>query len=148
MKIYIGGDHAGFELKEKLKIFLKGLKYEIKDLGPFEYDPVDDYPDFVKRVAEAVAKNPKDSRGILIANSGQGEAIMANRFKGIRAAVFYGGPLDLIKLSREHNDANVLSLGAHFLNEKHAKEAVKLWLETPFSGEVRHQRRIEKIDNN
>src|SRR3989338_1432248 len=114
MKIYIGGDHAGFELKEKLKIFLKGLKYEIKDLGPFEYDPVDDYPDFVKRVAEAVAKNPKDSRGILIANSGQGEAIMANRFKGIRAAVFYGGSQEKLKIFLSDHYDNGLSFFGHF----------------------------------
>jgi ribose 5-phosphate isomerase B len=146
VKIYLGGDHAGFELKQKIKIFLEGLKYEVEDLGPFEYDPADDYPDFVKRVCEAVAKDLKNSRGILIANSGQGEAIIANRYKGVRAVVFYGGSSEILTLSRQHNDANVLSLGAHFLSEPEAKEAVKLWLETPFSNEERHKRRIQKID--
>lgn len=146
MKIYLGGDHNGFELKQKIKTFLKGANYEVEDLGPHIYDPNDDYPDFSKRIAGVVAKNPDYSRGILIAKTGQGEAICANRFKACRAAVYYGGPEEILKLSRQHNDANILCIGAHFLNEEHIKEIIKLWLETPFSGEDRHRRRIEKID--
>lgn len=146
MKIYLAGDHAGFELKERIKSFLKESGYEVEDLGPHFYDQNDDYPDFVKKAALAVAKNPENSRAILIANSGQGEAICANRYKGVRAVVFYGGSEEIVKLSREHNNANVLSLGAHFLTEKHLKEIIKLWLDTPFSKEERHQRRLEKID--
>lgn len=146
MKIYIGGDHAGFELKEELKTFLNNLGYEVEDKGPYQYNPDDDYPDFIKPVAQAVA-DEKDSFGIIIGGSGQGEAITANRIKGIRAAVYYGGPEEIIKLSKEHNSANILSLGARFLTVKQAKKAVKLWLKTGFSGAKRHQRRIEKIDH-
>jgi len=145
MKIYIGSDHAGFELKQKLVLFLKELGHEVEDFGAHELDENDDYPDFVAPVARAVSEDV-DAKGIVLGGSGQGEAIAANRVNGVRAVVYYGGNEDIVKLSREHNDANVLSLGARFLSEDEAKEAVKLWLETPFSGEERHRRRIEKID--
>ncbi|MDO8555056.1 MAG: RpiB/LacA/LacB family sugar-phosphate isomerase [bacterium] len=146
MQVYIASDHAGFKLKEKIKNELGKLGFEVKDFGPFSYDKDDDYPDFVRPVAEAVASDSENSRGIILGASGQGEAILANRFKNVRAVVFFGDNLEIIKLSREHNNANVLSLGAHFLSEEEAKVAVKLWLETPFSGEERHIRRIRKID--
>jgi ribose 5-phosphate isomerase B len=146
MKIYIGSDHAGFELKEKLVPFLNELGYEIEDKGAYSLDSQDDYPDFVKPVAEAVSKD-LNSKGIVLGGSGEGEAIATDKIEGIRTAVWYGGSLEVIKLSREHNDANILSLGARFINEEEAKEAVKLWLETPFSGDERHVRRIEKLDN-
>lgn len=161
MKIYLASDHAGFQLKEKLKVFLEGLGYEIKDFGAYEYNTDDDYPDFIREVASAVANDPEHSRGVVIGGSGQGEAMVANRFSGVRAAVFYGAiapkePVDvygesstnifeILKLSRKHNDANVLSLGARFISEDEAKEAVKIWLETEFAGEERHIRRIKKI---
>lgn len=144
--IYLGADHAGFELKEKLKIFLKELGYETEDMGNFVFDEKDDYPDFVRQVADAVAKEPENNRGIILGGSSQGEAMVANRIKGIRAAVVYNYNEDIIRLSREHNDANVLSLGARFLSEEEAKKTVRLWLETNFSGEERHKRRIKKID--
>jgi ribose 5-phosphate isomerase B len=144
MKIYIGSDHAGYELKETLKKFLVELGHEVIDKGAFELNPEDDYPDFIRPVAEAVASDP-ESRGIILGGSGQGEAMVANRVKGVRAAVYYGGDLEIVKLSREHNNANTLSLGARFISEEEAKKAVKLWLETPFAG-GRHQRRLEKID--
>lgn len=146
MKIFLGADHAGFELKEKIKEFLAGLGHEIIDHGAFEFKADDDYPDFIRLAAEAVSKD-LESRGIIFGGSGQGEAMVANRYKGVRAAVYYGGTEEIIKLSREHNDANVLSLGARFIDEKTAKDAVKLWLETSFNGEERHKRRIAKIDN-
>lgn len=145
MQIYIASDHAGFELKGKLVEFLKGQGKEIEDLGPSIYMEGDDYPDFILPLAQKVAQN-KDSFGIVIGASGQGEAMAANRVKGVRAAVYYGMPQALIKLSREHNDANVLSLGARFLSEEDAKTAVELFLTTPFSGEERHVRRIAKLD--
>lgn len=144
--IYVGGDHAGFELKELLTGFLTDLGYRVIDKGPFTYDEKDDYPEFVFLVAEAVAAHP-ESRGIVIGGSGQGEAMAANRVKGARAAAYYGGSDDIIALSREHNDANILALGARFVDEKTAKKAVEKWLETDFSGEERHRRRIKQLDS-
>ncbi|MEK9166264.1 MAG: RpiB/LacA/LacB family sugar-phosphate isomerase [Patescibacteria group bacterium] len=146
MKIYLASDHAGFELKEALKKYLTELGYGGEDKGAYSLNSEDDYPDFIRPVVEAVAADPEHVRGIVLGGSGQGEAMIANRYKGVRAAVYYGGQLEIVKLSREHNDANILSLGARFISEYEAKEAVKLWLETPFLGEVRHMRRIEKID--
>lgn len=154
MKIFIGGDHAGFELKKEIIEFLKSEGHDVTDFGAFELKPEDDYPDFVIPVAKAVASNPL-SRGIIIGGSGQGEAICANRFSGVRAVVFNGQYRpkdgrelpDEIILSREHNDANILSLGARFLNFDEAKKAVKKWLNTAFSGDERHVRRLSKIDN-
>lgn len=146
MKIYIGTDHAGFELKEELKRFLNDAGCEVVDKGAYEFNEADDYPDFifpvVKAVAEDIAGN-QDSRGIVIGGSGQGEAIVANKLKGIRAAVVYDDYS--AKMSRAHNDANIISLGNRTLSINRAKELVKLWLETPFSNEERHKRRIEKI---
>lgn len=144
--IHLASDHAGFELKEKLKIYLGELGYEIQDHGPASFNAEDDYPDFIRPAAEAVAKNPDDV-AVVLGGSGQGEAMVANRFPGVRAAVFYGGARghEIVKLSREHNNANILSLGARFVSEEEAKAAVKLWLETPFASEERHVRRINKI---
>ena len=143
-KIYIASDHAGFELKERLLSFLTERGYEVSDLGPPTYDKNDDYPDTIGVLVRAVADAP-GAFGIAIGGSGQGEAMVANRTPGIRAAVFYGGNKDIVKLSREHNDANILSLGARFLSPEEAQEAVLLWLDTPFSGEERHVRRIAKL---
>ncbi|MBI5798720.1 MAG: RpiB/LacA/LacB family sugar-phosphate isomerase [Candidatus Yonathbacteria bacterium] len=145
MRIYIGTDHAGFELKEALLPFLRAHGHDVEDMGAHKLEALDDYPDFISPVAEAVAQNP-DSRGIILGGSGQGEAMCANRVKGARAAVYYGGPFDVAVLSREHNDANILSLGARFVEEEEAREVVRVWLETPFSGDERHARRIAKLD--
>lgn len=144
--IYLASDHAGFELKEKLQTFLSELGFEVEDIGNHNHEEGDDYPDFIFPAAKKVSEDPENNRAIILGGSGQGEAIAANRIKGVRAVVFYGGPLDIIKLSREHNDANILSLGARFIFENEAKEAVKMWLETSFSDGERHKRRIEKID--
>lgn len=146
MRIYLGADHAGFELKEKLKSYLIETGYDAEDIGNFVYDEKDDYPDFIRKAADAVAKDPENNKGIILGGSGQGEAMVANRVKGIRAAVVFNYNEDIIRLSREHNDANVLSLAARFLSEEEAKKIVKLWLETEFLGEERHKRRILKID--
>lgn len=163
MKVYLATDHAGFELKGKLKTFLSKLGYEVQDFGAFEYNPDDDYPDFISKAAEAVSKDPENSKAIVLGGSGQAEAMVANKFKEVRCALFYAAaaPLgaaditgrksedifEMIRLTREHNNANVLSIGARFVSEEEAKEAVKLWLATPFSNEERHKRRIDKIKN-
>ena len=144
--IYLGSDHAGYELKNKLKEFLLLEGYEVKDLGNLKYDEKDDYPDFILPVARRVVEDPEHNLGIILGGSGQGEAMAANRVKGARAAVYYGGSMDIVKFSREHNNANVLSLGARFLSEEDAKAAVKLWLATKFTGDERHVCRIKKLD--
>ena len=146
MKIFIGSDHAGYELKEKLKTYLEELNHEVVDKGAFSLDKDDDYPDFIKPVAEEVSKDV-NSFGIILGGSGQGEQISANKINGARAIEYYGGNLEIIKLGREHNNANILSLGARFVIEEEAKEVVKIFIETPFSNDERHIRRINKIEN-
>ncbi len=145
MRIYLGTDHAGFELKEKVKQFLIEKGHEVKDFGAFSFDADDDYPDFIRPVAEAVAQDA-ESRGIVFGGSGQGEAMVANRVSGVRATVYYGFSEDIIRLSREHNSANILSLGARFVIAEEALRIIELWLSLPFSEEERHKRRINKID--
>lgn len=147
-KIYMSGDHAGFKIKESIKSWLKKEGYNVVDCGPFFYDKKDDYPDFVVPMAKLVSKD-KNSRGIIIAGSGQGEVIAANRIKGVRTVLYYGysDPKKILKLSREHNDSNVLSMGAFFINEKKMKDAIKIWLKAPFSNAARHKRRLVKIDH-
>lgn len=147
MKIYIATDHAGYEMKEGLVAYLKEeLGHAVFDMGAHQNNPDDDYPDFIALAAEKVSHDPDRSRGIILGASGEGEAVVANRFPKVRCAVYYGGPFDIVKLSREHNNANMLSLGAHFLSPDEAKKAVKLWLETAFSEEERHIRRLKKIE--
>ena len=144
-KIFLGADHAGFELKEHVKKYLLQHGIKVEDKGVFHFNKQDDYPDFIMPVAEEVAKNP-NNKGIIFGASGQGEAIAANRIKGVRAALYYGNNMEIVKLSRTHNNANILSLGAKFLTKDEAVKAVKLWLNTEFSDESRHIRRIKKID--
>ena len=126
---------------------MKELGFEVEDCGAYEFNPDDDYPEFVKKAAQAVSEAPESSRAIVLGGSGQGEGIVVNKFLNVRSTVYYGGNLEIVKLSREHNDANVLSLGARFLSLNEAKEAIKLWLETQFSKEERHRRRVAKIEN-
>ena len=145
MKIFLAADHAGFELKEFLSNHLIQLGYNVEDCGAYEMDSTDDYPDFIIPAARKVASDP-DSRGIIMGGSGQGEAIAANRIKGVRAAVYYDGPIDIVKLSRSHNNANILSLGARFISNEKAVEVVKMWFNEPFEG-GRHQKRIDKLDD-
>ena len=144
MKIHLATDHAGLELKEKVKLYLSDLNYEVIDHGAYEYDALDDYPDFIFPCANAVSNDP-ESKGIILGGSGQGEAMAANRVKGVRAAVFYNGPDEIIKLSRQHNNANILSLGARFMSEEGMYKIIEVWLSTDFES-GRHQRRIEKLD--
>lgn len=144
MKIYLATDHAGFELKEKVKIFLQKEGYEVENCGAHTFDKLDDYPDFISIAAEKVSQDPENARGVIFGSSGQGEAIVANKFPNVRAIVYYGGSEEIISLSREHNDANILSIGARFVDER-VLSLIKLWLEAPFTHEERHVRRIEKI---
>ena len=143
--IVLATDHAGFELKEAVKKSLLELGFEVKDFGALEYEPNDDYPDFINPAAKFISEND-NTMGIIFGGSGQGEAMAANRFKGVRAAVFYDGPDEIINLSRLHNNANVLSFGSRFIDAERAKELIKQWLSVEFEG-GRHQKRIEKLDS-
>ena len=145
--IYLATDHRGFKLKEKIKQWLKEWGFEYADEGAFSYEPADDYPDFVHQAAKGVSGKPVENKGIILGASGQGEAMVANRHKGVRAAVYNSPNTDIVRLARLHNDANVLSLGTEFLSDLEVKEAVKLFLDSPFSGDERHRRRIKKIDS-
>ncbi len=142
MRVHLGSDHAGFELKELLVERLTELGHEPVDHGPQEYDAVDDYPPFVLRAAEGVAQDP-GSLGIVIGGSGNGEAIAANKVLGIRCALAHS--VETATLGREHNDANVVSIGARMHDEATARTLVEAFLATPYSGEARHTRRIEML---
>jgi ribose 5-phosphate isomerase B len=161
MKVYFASDHAGFETKNKLFAYVRDqLGYDVEDCGALTNDPQDDYPGIIAVAARKLAADVaagKDSRAIVAGASGQGEAIVANRFKGVRCALYYGDPgheqvdasgkhLDILASTREHNNANALSLGLRFLTFDQAKDAVTRWLATPFPGEARHARRITQID--
>jgi ribose 5-phosphate isomerase B len=147
MIIYFAADHAGFELKNELFTYVRDeLGHTVDDCGAYNFDKDDDYPAFVSAAVAKVSVDPENNRAIILGGSGQGEAMVANRTKGIRAAVYYGGNSEIVTLAREHNNANVLSLGARFLDTSDAKEAVRLWLTTKFSGEERHARRIAQLD--
>jgi ribose 5-phosphate isomerase B len=160
MRIFFASDHAGFSLKEVLRAYVATLGHDVEDCGAYTYDEEDDYPDIIagcmrrmQSAFSAESAKERDVRAIILGGSGQGEAIVANRFSGIRAVVYNGESvralereLDEITLSREHNNANVLSLGARFLSEDEARHAVHKWLDTDFSHDPRHERRIERID--
>jgi len=144
-RIVLATDHAGFKLKEAVKKSLLELGLEVKDFGALEYESTDDYPDFINPAAKFISEND-NTMGIIFGGSGQGEAMAANRFKGVRAAVFYDGPDEIINLSRLHNNANVLSFGSRFIDADRAIELIKKWLGVEFEG-GRHQKRIEKLDS-
>jgi ribose 5-phosphate isomerase B len=141
MKIAIGSDHAGFQYKDKVRELLESLDHYVTDFGTHSEEPVD-YPLFIRPVAEAVAR-VEFERGIVLGGSGNGEAIVANRIKGIRCTLCWNA--DSARLARQHNDANMLSLGQRMMTLETALQIVRIWLETPFEG-GRHQRRIELID--
>jgi len=142
MKIYLGTDHAGFQLKEKIKAFLLEKAFEVEDCGALTFDKDDDYPDFIAKTAIRVSENP-NSKGVVFGKSGAGECITANKIKGIRAIL--GFSVENVKLAREHNDANVLSFGSAFVDEEVTKNLLTIFLETKFTNEERHIRRINKI---
>jgi len=140
--IYIGSDHAGYTLKEEIKKFLESLGYEFIDVGTDSIEPAD-YPDYAKKVVDGVLDNP-ENRGIMICGTGIGSCIAANRHKSIRAALPYNE--ETARLSREHNNANILCLGGRTMDKELAKKMTRIWLETPFSEAERHVRRLKKIE--
>lgn len=158
--VYLATDHTGLDLKNKVKDFLIEKGYQVEDCGVYQLDPNDDYPDFISKAAEKVSKKP-DEVAIIFGGSGQGEAMVANKYPNVRCALFYSkaapveaadisgrqsdDPFEILRLTRQHNHANVLSIGVRFLKEEDVLKAVLIWLETSFSEEERHVRRVEKI---
>lgn len=161
MKVYLATDHTGYTLKEKVKQILIEKNFVVEDCGAYAYDADDDYPDFIAKAAIAVGKDPVNSRGIIFGGSGQGEAIVANKIKNVRCALFYTpaipvhainiegiqstDPFEMIKLTREHNNANMLSIGVRFVKDEDVFNIITMWLQTPDATAERHLRRIEKI---
>jgi ribose 5-phosphate isomerase B len=142
MRIHIGSDHAGLELKNELLAHLVNSGHDVTDHGPYEYDALDDYPDFCIPAAQAVAKDPT-SLGVVIGGSGNGEQISANKVKGIRAVLAWS--IETAKLGKEHNNANVVSIGGRMHSIDQCKEIIDAFIATPFSNDERHIRRINKI---
>lgn len=161
MKIALSTDHAGFSSLQKLQRFLERAGYECVNYGPELFDPLDDYPDYIRPAAKAVASG-ECKFGIIFGGSGEGEAMVANRIPGVRCGVYYGpakslwtidaegseakDEYEILRLNRRHNDANMLSLAGRFLDQAAIEKAVAVWLESPFGNEDRHVRRINKID--
>jgi ribose 5-phosphate isomerase B len=144
--IHLATDHAGFELKGEVGAWLKNEGYEVVDHGAHQYDEMDDFPDYIRLASEAVSKSPATAKAIIFGGSGQGEAMVANRYPHVRATVYYGGNEDVILLSREHNDANMLSIGARFVDLETVKRIVPKWLNGAFSGDPKYERRNQKIE--
>jgi ribose 5-phosphate isomerase B len=144
-QIILATDHAGFERKEAVKARLLSQGYEVLDLGAHNFDPEDDYPDYMHQAALMVAEKPQARKAIVFGGSGEGEAMVMNRYKGVRCLGYNGPNLEIVSLSRKHNDANGLSIGARFVSEGDTLEAVDVWLDTAFEG-GRHVDRIAKID--
>ncbi len=142
MRVHLGSDHAAYELKDHLAGWLEQRGHEVVDHGPRAFDPDDDYPPYVLRAAEAVAAD-RGSLAVVLGGSGNGEQIAANKVRGVRAALAWNE--DTAKLAREHNDANVLSVGARMHTADEASRMLEVFLETPYSGQARHQRRIDMI---
>jgi len=140
MRIAVASDHAGYRLKEELKLLLRELGHEVRDFGTHSDDPAD-YPDFIAPAAEAVSRGEYD-RGIVLGGSGNGEAMTANKVAGIRCALCHD--VTTARLARAHNDANMLALGQRVVGLEVARDLVRMWLETPFDG-GRHQRRVDKM---
>lgn len=144
--VYVASDHAGFEHKAAIVTWLQSEHYTVIDVGALHYDTLDDFPDYVMQAAIAVAAAPAARVGIIFGGSGQGEAMAANRFAGVRATVYYGGDTAIIDLSREHNDANVLSIGARFVTIDAAKHVIWQWLHHEASTDEKYTRRNRKLD--
>lgn len=161
MNIALASDHTGFEQLKDLQFFLESQGHTVQNFGPQSLNLTDDYPDYIFQAAQAVASGSCE-KGIVLGGDGQGEAMAANRLKGVRCGVYYGpavigriidvngrissSPYEIIRLTRQHNDANMLSIGARFVSLSEMQNIVKLWLDTPFSDEPRHVRRIDKLD--
>lgn len=152
MLVYIASDHAGFEMKKTVENYLLEKGHDVVDVGSFSFVEDDDYPDYIhpaiQKMKESIAELGEESvRAVILGGSGTGEAIVANRYKNVRAMVFNSVNLEVVKLGREHNNANVLSVGARFVDNDYLKLALEKFLETPFDESSRHSRRLEKIDN-
>lgn len=146
MKIYLGADHRGFNLKEELKTWLMEDKFEVKDEGAYSYDPADDYPVFAEKVARSVSNNLEEggqARGIVICGSGVGVDIVANKFSGIRSGLAVNS--EQVKKTREDDDINTLAIPADYMRGEEVKEIIKVFLETQFVSSKKHKRRIEEI---
>lgn len=146
MIIHLATDHAGFVHKQAIAAWLTGEGYEVTDHGAYTYEPQDDFPDLIALAAAAVSKDPTNSRAIIFGGSGQGEAIVANRYPQVRAAVYYGGEDAIPSLSRKHNDSNVLSIGARFVGVDTVKKVIWEWLHTEPLEEEKYARRNQKIE--
>lgn len=144
--IFLATDHAGFAHKEEIRAWLLAEGLLVVDCGASVYDTEDDFPDYISLAAKAVSASPQASCAIIFGGSGQGEAMVANRYKGVRATVYYGGDESIIALSREHNDANVLSIGARFVSVDQTKKVIWAWLHATHSSDPKYQRRNVKID--
>lgn len=144
MTIFIGADHRGFELKDKLEEYIREKNIRVEDVGNYQYDPEDDYPDFAAKVSQAVLQNPENYLGIVICGSGAGVGIVCNRSKGIRCGT--GVNVEEVKHIRSRDHINVLALGSDYLDFEQAREMVDAFLETPLSTEKKYLRRIKKID--
>ncbi len=144
--IHLAADHAGFAHKEAILEWLKGEGFVVVDHGAYVYDEIDDFPDFMALAATAVSVAPEHNLGIIFGGSGQGEAMVANRFPHVRATVFYGGEPSIITLSKEHNDANILSIGARFVSVEECKEAIITWLKSEVLSDDKYRRRNQKIE--
>ncbi len=145
--VYLGTDHAGFTLKEAIKRWLATVPVSVIDCGAVVFDPEDDFPDYIIPAARGVQKGDVGVGAIIFGGSGQGEAMAANRLAGIRATVYYGGNNQIVSLGRQHNDANVLSIGARFVTEDEAVNAVTDWLSTPTLTAEKYTRRNQKIEH-
>ena len=161
MKVFLATDHTGLQIKDKVNKMLLETGYDVQDCGTFEYDPADDYPDLISKAAAAVSRDPHNARGIIFGGSGQGEMIVANKFKGVRCGLFYApaapvsavdiegrestDSVEILRLTREHNGTNMLSIGIRFAPEDDIYTAIKVWLEASDPREERHKRRIDKI---
>lgn len=144
MHIFLAADHNGLELKNNLAQWLTEQGETVHDLGPPEFNPDDDYPDYGIKVARAVAERPQERVGILVCGSGVGMAVVADKVKGVRAGLIHDPAI--AQAARRDDDINVLALGARYISEAAAKEVVSAWLRAAFSGEARHRRRMEKIE--
>lgn len=147
MKILVAADHAGYELKNKIVSFLKSENFDVEDMGAHVLDANDDYPKIMIPVAMRVVSNPETTMAIILGKSGNGEAMISNRFPGVRAAVYHGKNLEIVRLARQHNNANILSLAGGFVDEVEATEAVRIFISTAFSNDSRHVRRNDMLDN-
>jgi ribose 5-phosphate isomerase B len=146
LTLNLATDHAGFLMKEEIAKWLKAEGWRVVDHGAYHEDSEDDFPDFIAKAAKAVSAASDTNVAIIFGGSGQGEAMVSNRFSNVRAVVYYGGNLQIISLARQHNDSNVLSFGARFLSVEEAKTAIALWLKEPKDDAEKRMRRNRKIE--